>query len=114
MALLAATIVLGGATAFSQNTTTIQKLPANLPATGVKVISTPDYYTNNQQTVISIQTARVQEAGPLVKGAMALQSGSRTEIRPPSGFVQPDPWVQQDHPWDIETNLPSIDYPPNP
>jgi hypothetical protein len=117
-AMLAATTVLGGAVAYSQDantaSTTIKRAAINPPATGVKVVSTPEYYTNNQQTVANIQQSRVQEAGPLPKGATALQSGPRTEIRPPTGFVEPDPWIQQDHPWDIETNLPSIDSPPNP
>lgn len=115
-AVFAATIALGDVTAFSQDAntaaTTIKRPAINPPATGVKVVSTPEYYTNNQQNVANIQQSRVREAGPLPKGAMALQSGSRTEIRPPTGFVEPDPWIQQDHPWDIQTNLPSIDSSP--
>lgn len=115
-AVLAATIALGDATAFSQDAntaaTTIKRPAINPPATGVKVVSTPEYYTNNQQNVAKIQQTRAREAGPLPKGAAALQSGPRTEIRPPTGFVEPDPWIQQDHPWDIQTNLPSIDSSP--
>jgi hypothetical protein len=108
-ALFAATTILGGVVAVCQQATTIQKLPANAPSPGTKVIPTPDYYTNNQATVAVIQQTRIQQEGIQTKGATALQHSVRIETRPPTAYMRADPWVQQDHPWDINPDLPSID-----
>jgi hypothetical protein len=113
-ALCAATVILSGITALGDDTT--PGIPAGTPrfalpkpAPGDKIISTVDYYTNNQQTVANIQQSRVQQSSPMVKGASALATSSRTETRPPTAYMQADPWIQSQHPWDIQPDLPAID-----
>lgn len=108
---ICATVILGSVAALGDDTvgTGTPRFAAPKPVPGQKIIATADYYTNDQLNVSSIQQSRVREAGPAPKGAMAMQSGTRIETRPPTSFAQPDPWIQSQHPWDIQSDLPAID-----
>lgn len=110
-AFCAATVILSGLTAFGDDTVGVgtPRFATPKPAPGEKVVSTVDYYTNNQQTIANIQQSRVSQSGPLPKGASALATSSRTETRPPTAYMTADPWIQSQHPWDIQPDLPAID-----
>lgn len=75
-------------------------------------VPTVRFYTNTQAAVVHDQKYRVRQEGVASKGAAALQSGPRIEPRPPTTYLQPDPWVQTDHPWDVSPGLPSINETP--
>jgi hypothetical protein len=64
------------------------------------VLSTPEYYTNTQAAAVADQQYRVREEGP-AKGGTAMQSGPRIEPRPPTTYLNTDPWVELDHPWNF-------------
>jgi hypothetical protein len=109
--LFAATIVSGVTAAYGQDTSPAQPIQVqdwqNNDFTNKIVVATPDFYTNNQAAIAADAQYRVQEEGP-VKGAEALQHSARIEPHPPTAILEADPWVQQDHPWDINTNSPTI------
>ena len=73
--------------------------------TNAVVVPTVKLFTNTQTAVANDQQYRVRQEGA-IKGSAALQSGSRIEPRQPTSYVQADPWVQRDHPWDVNPNLP--------
>lgn len=75
-------------------------------------VPTVTFYTNTQAAVANDQQFRVRQEGGVTKGAAALQSGPRIEPRPPTTYLQTDPWVQQDHAWDIIPNAPYINESP--
>jgi hypothetical protein len=75
------------------------------------VVPTVKFYTNTQAAVANDQQYRVRQEGVTAKGSATLQSGPRIEPRPPTTYVQTDPWVQPDHPWDVNPNLPISESP---
>lgn len=75
------------------------------------VVPTVKFYTNAQAAVASDQQYRVRQESTTAKGAAALQSGPRIEPHPPTAYVQSDPWVQRDHPWDVNPYLPISESP---
>lgn len=75
-------------------------------------VPTATFYANTQAAVANDQQYRVREEGTVAKGATALQSGPRIAPRPPTGYLQTDPWVQPDHAWDMSPNAPYIDASP--
>ncbi|MGH7939559.1 MAG: hypothetical protein ACREFR_00620 [Limisphaerales bacterium] len=107
----AATILTGGMRALCQDTggtgwpPTVWEWPNN-NFTNKVVVPTVKFYTNSQAAVVHERQYRVRQEGSTAKGAASLQSGPRIELRPPTGYMQSDPWVQRDHPWDINPNLP--------
>lgn len=111
--LIVAAMVSGGMVAFCQDAGSTQQTQRPTPdifpgLTNQVVTPTPDYFTNSQAAISADQQYRVSQEGAVGKGATALQHGPRIEPRPPSGFLQADPWVQPDHPWDFYTNSPDI------
>ena len=72
------------------------------------VVPTTTIYSNTQAAVAYDQQYRVRQEGVVTKGAAALQSGPRIEPRPPTAYLQTDPWVQPDHAWDMNPNAPYI------
>ena len=74
-------------------------------------VPTVTFYTNTQAAASNDQQYRVREEGGR-KGAAALQSGPRIEPRPPTTYLQTDPWVQPDHAWDMNPNAPYINETP--
>lgn len=102
VALVVATIVMGGVAAFCDDTNTVNVWavhPQNLTPTG-KVMPTTTYFTNNQQTVTSIQQSRMQQQGGCPKGAMLIRpAGATVQIRPNHAFQEQNPLVSQDHLW---------------
>ena len=68
-------------------------------------------YTNTQAAAANDQQFRVRQEGGTAKGAAGLQSGPRIEPRAPTTYVQSDPWVQRDHPWDVNPNIPISETP---
>lgn len=75
------------------------------------VVPTVKFYTNTQAAVANDQQYRVRQEGVTAKGSSALQSGPRIEPRPPTTYVQTDPWVQRDHPWDVNPYMPISESP---
>jgi hypothetical protein len=75
-------------------------------------VPTLTFYTNTQAAVATDQQYRVRQEGTVKKGATALQSGPRIEPRPPTSWLQTDPWVQPDHAWDMNPNVPYINESP--
>jgi hypothetical protein len=75
------------------------------------VVPTVHFYTNNQAAVGNDQQYRVRQEGTTAKGAAALQNGPRIEPRPLTTYIQSDPWVQRDHPWDVNPYLPISETP---
>ena len=71
-------------------------------------VPTVSFYTNTQAAVANDQHYRVRQEGVVAKGAASLQSGPRIEPRPPTAWLQTDPWVQPDHAWDMHPNAPYI------
>ena len=107
-AFFAAAMISVGITAFGQdNGTQIQgqDWTGNNDSTNKIVIPTPEYYTNNQTANSTIQQYRVQQEGVVTKPAATMQSGPRIERRPPTTIMQNDPWVQQQHLWDISPDV---------
>jgi hypothetical protein len=111
VALFVAAIAFSGSAASGQDTSATQPIQLqdwqNNDFTNKVVVATPDFYTNNQAAIAADAQYRIQEEGP-VKGAEALQHSARIEPHPPTAVLEADPWVQQDHPWDINTNSPTI------
>jgi hypothetical protein len=107
-ALFAAAMTLGSATAFCQDNSAqiqAQDWTGNNDFTNKIVLPTPQYYTNNQAANSAIQQYRVQQQGDITKPAATMQSGPRIERRPPTTIMQNDPWIQQDHLWDITPDV---------
>ncbi|HEX3625248.1 MAG TPA: hypothetical protein VH280_07475 [Verrucomicrobiae bacterium] len=113
--LLAAAIISGGVAAFSQDSRqsswppTAWEWPGNNFTNNV-VVPTVGYYGKNQAAVANDQQDRVRQGGT-GKGGAALQTGPRIEPRAPTTYVQADPWVQRDHPWDVNPFLPISESP---
>ena len=74
-------------------------------------VPTVKFYTNTQAAVANDQQYRVRQEGVTGKGSTALQSGPRIEPRQPTTYVQTDPWVQRDRPWDVNPYLPISETP---
>jgi hypothetical protein len=107
-AFFAVAMISGGIMAFGQdNGTQIQgqDWTGNNDFTNKIVVPTPEYYTNNQNANSTIQQYRVQQEGVVTKPAATMQSGPRIERRPPTTILQNDPWVQQQHLWDISPDV---------
>jgi hypothetical protein len=106
-ALFAAAIISGGVTAFCQDNTQIQgqDWTGNNDFTNKIVIPTTEYYTNMQAAISADQQYRVQQQGDITKPAATMQSGPRIEPRPPTTMMQNDPWIQQQHLWDITPDV---------
>jgi hypothetical protein len=108
VALFAAAIVAGAVTALGQdNGAQIQSQDwtGNNDFTNKIVIPTPEYLTNSQASASAIQQYRVQQQGDIIKPAATMQAGPRIEQRPPTTVMQNDPWIQQDHLWDITPDV---------
>jgi hypothetical protein len=107
VALFAAAMILGSVTALSQDNSQIQAQDwtGNNDSTNKLVVSTPAYYTNSQASATAIQQYRVQQEGVITKPAATMQSGPRIEQRPPTTIMQSDPWIQQQHLWDITPDV---------
>lgn len=109
--LVLAAAISGGLAAFCQDngqTTwppTAWEWPGNNFTNNV-VVPTVDFYAKTQAAVANDQQYRVRQEGTTAKGAASLQSGPRIEPREPTTYVQADPWVQRDHPWDVNPYLP--------
>lgn len=106
-----AVAISGGVTARCQDTVEMAWPPTAWawPGNGFTnqvAVPTVKLYTNTQAAAANDRRYRVREEGTPTKGAAALQSGPRIEPRPPSAYVQADPWVQRDHPWDVNPFLP--------
>ncbi len=115
MAVLLVAVMSGGVAAFCQdNSETLPPTAWEWPNnnfTNKVVAPTVKLYTNTQAAVANDQQYRVRQETPTGKGATALQSGPRIEPRAPTTYVQSDPWVQRDHPWDVNPNLPITESP---
>jgi hypothetical protein len=104
----AAIIVLGAINALSQQDGTqiqAQDWAGNNDSTNQIVAPTVEYYTNNQVADTTIQQYRVTQQSVVIKPAATMQNGPRIERRPPTTFLQNDPWIQQDHLWDITPDV---------
>lgn len=117
MAVLFVAAALAGASeAFCQNSDetawppTAWEWPGN-NVTNQVVVPTVKLYTNTQTTVAHDQQYRVRQEAVTAKGSARLQSGPRIEPIPPTTYVQADPWVQRDHPWDINPYMPISETP---
>jgi hypothetical protein len=109
-ALFAVAMVSGAVTAFCQDNGGLPPIQAqdwsgNNDFTNKLVAPTPEYYTNNQAAVSAIQQQRVQQEGVITKPSATMQAGPRIERRPPTTIMQNDPWVQQQHLWDISPDV---------
>jgi hypothetical protein len=107
-ALFAAAIISAGVTALAQENGTqiqAQDWTGNNDSTNKIVIPTPEYYTNDQSAKSAIQQYRVTQQGTITKPAATMQSGPRIERRPPTTIMQNDPWIQQQHLWDITPDV---------
>ena len=82
-----------------------QDWTGNNDSTNKIVIPTPEYYTNDQNAKCAIQQYRVSQQGDITKPAATMQSGPRIERRPPTTIMRNDPWIQQDHLWDITPDV---------
>jgi hypothetical protein len=104
--LVAVTLIMGGVAAFCEDTTSTNNAynvwavhPQNLTPAG-KVMPTTTYFTNNQQTVVAIQTSRMQQQGGCPKGAMLIRpAGPDVQIRPNKAFQEQNPLVSDQHLW---------------
>ena len=110
--LLVAFALSGGVAAYCQDASDTSWPPTawewpNNNFTNKVVVPTVKLYTNTQAAIANAQQYRVSQGAAIGgKGAAALQSGPRIEPRPPAGYVGCDPWVQRDHPWDVNPNMP--------
>jgi hypothetical protein len=114
--LLVAAAMSGGVAALCQDSGEAAWPPTawewpNNDFTNKVVVPTVKFYTNSQAAVANDQQYRVRQEGVAGKGSTTLQSGPRIEPRPPTTYVQTDPWVQPDHPWDVNPNLPISETP---
>ena len=75
------------------------------------VVPTVKLYTNTQAAIVNDQQYRVRQDSVPGRGAVGLQRGPRIEPRPPAAYVASDPWVQRDHPWDVNPNMPISESP---
>jgi hypothetical protein len=108
-AAFAAAMILGTATAqdnggFPQQIQA-QDWSGNNDSTNKMVVPTPEYLTNSQASAIAIQQYRVQQQGDITKPAATMAHSSRIEQRPPTTVMQNDPWIQQQHLWDITPDV---------
>ncbi len=108
-ALSIAAVASASVIAFAQDTTVIQEMQAQQwpgnDFTNQIIVTTLEAYTNSQAAIAQDQQSRVAEEGP-VKGASQMITGPRIEPHPPTGYLTSDPWVHQDHPWDVQTSTP--------
>jgi hypothetical protein len=107
-ALFAVAIISAGVTALAQGNGSqiqAQDWTGNNDSTNKIVIPTPEYYTNDQSAKSVIQQYRVSQQGDVTKPAATMQSGPRIERRPPTTIMQDDPWIQQQHLWDITPDV---------
>jgi hypothetical protein len=114
--LLVAAVMSGGVAAFCQDNGGVAWPPTawEWPGNGFTnqvVVPTVKFYTNRQAAVANDQQNRVRQEGAGAKGAAALQNGPRIEPHPPTAYVQADPWVQRQHPWDVNPYLPISEWP---
>lgn len=111
MAVVFAVIMSGGLAAYCQDNGEMAWPPTawewpNNSFTNKVVAPTVKFYTNTQAAVENDQKYRVRQETATGKGATSLQHGPRIEPRAPTAYVQSDPWVQRDHPWDVNPNMP--------
>ncbi|HXC34605.1 MAG TPA: hypothetical protein VNV43_01950 [Candidatus Acidoferrales bacterium] len=111
MAGLLVAAVMPGVTAFCQDNSQMTWPPTawDWPGnnfTNKVVVPTVDFYAKTQAAVANDQQYRVRQEGGTAKGSAGLLNGPRIEPRPPTTYVQADPWVQRDHPWDVNPYLP--------
>jgi hypothetical protein len=103
--LAAAIVTLGSLHTLSQQAPIQAQDWQNNDFTNKIVMPTPESFTNNLAAVSIVQQTRLaQQSTP--KGAAAMQQGPRVEAHPPSTLMNSEPWVQQDHPWDINPAAP--------
>ena len=103
-ALFAAAMLSGAVTALAQDSS-YSGWTGNNDSTNKVVIPTPQYYTNDLNAKSAIQQYRVSQQGDIIKPAATMQSGPRIERRPPTTIMQNDPWIQQQHLWDISPDV---------
>ena len=114
--LLVAAAMSGAVVAFCQDNSqmmwppTAWEWPGN-NFTNKVAVPTVDFYAKTQAAVANDQQYRVRQESVTAKGSAGLQSGARIEPRPPTAYVQADPWVQRDHPWDVNPYLPISESP---
>jgi hypothetical protein len=109
-ALFAAAMILGTAKAqdnggFPQPQMQSPAWTGNNDFTNKVVVPTPQYLTNSQASACAIQQSRVQQEGNITKPAATMAHGPRIEQRPPTTVMQSDPWIQQQHLWDISPDV---------
>ena len=105
--LAAAIVTLGSLRAISQQAPIQAQDWQNNDFTNKIVMPTPESFTNNLAAVKVVQQTRVTSTqGNSPKGAAAMQQGPRVEAHPPTTLMNSEPWVQQDHPWDINPAAP--------
>ena len=104
-------VISGSVAAFGQDNNEMAWPPTawewpNNNFTNKVVAPTVTLYTNTQAAAVNDQQYRVRQETATGKGATGLQHGPRIEPRAPTAYVQSDPWVQRDHPWDVNPNMP--------
>jgi hypothetical protein len=107
-ALFAIAMLFAGVNALGQNNGSqiqAQDWTGNNDFTNKVVVPTPQYYTNDQNAKSAIQQYRVTQQGSITKPSATMQSGPRIERRPPTTIMQNDPWIQQQHLWDISPDV---------
>jgi len=116
LAVLSVAAVISGRAAFCQDNGEMAWPPTawewpNNDITNTVVVPTVKLYTNTQAAAVNDQQYRVRQETVTAKGAAALQRGPRIEPLPPGAYEQSDPWVQRDHPWDVNPHLPISETP---
>ena len=71
-----------------------------------KLVPTVGYYTNMQAGVVSIEQSRTSQATVSNKGGAQLRpTGPMVITRMPTEFHEQNPKFQQQHLWDVNTNV---------
>jgi hypothetical protein len=110
-ALIVAAIVSGSVVAFCQDNSYFASTPGqpawlgNNDFTNKVVMPTPEYYTNNQAAISADAQYRVQQEGTVIKPGAMMAHSSRIEPHPPTTVMENDPWIQQQHLWDISPDV---------
>ena len=103
-AFIAAAIIARGVAALGDDSA--GQTTASYWASYNKVVPTTDYYTNQQAGVAAIQQSRVSQAGVQNKGGALLRpTGPMVIPRMPTEFHEQNPVYQQQHLWDVNTNV---------
>jgi hypothetical protein len=103
-AFIAAALITRGVAAFGDDSA--GQATASYWTSYNKLVPTVGYYTNMQAGVVAIQESRDSQTGVQNKGDTLLRpTGPMVITRMPTEFHEQNPRFQQQHLWDVNTNV---------